>query len=230
MRRDAVHIAKHQVGSLVGGKPSRESDREDVWVKHVAPGFDRVVALAAATALPAHAAAHELQEQVLQRVVRFPQLAGIDAVQLLPHFGFAHPPHPVRREVAVVELQHLPGEPTRHVNAVGDVADGNFLFHAPRPQVRPHPAADVPVQCAHGVGTARKLQADHRHAERFAFVVRLDAAEAHELLQRDTQLIAQRSKMFFDQAGVETVVPGRHRRVRGEDRVAAPLRAARRQS
>ena len=70
-----------------------------------------VVALAAAAALPAHAAADERQQQVLQRVVRFPQLARIDVVDALPDVGLAHPLQPAGREVAVVELLHLPGEP-----------------------------------------------------------------------------------------------------------------------
>ena len=60
-------------------------------IEHVAGGFDRLVALAAAAALPADAAADEGQQQVLQRVVRFPQLARIDVVDLLPDFGLAHP-------------------------------------------------------------------------------------------------------------------------------------------
>ncbi len=37
--------------------------------------------------------------------------------------------------------------------------------------------------------------------------------------KRDAELIAQRAQVLFDQAAVEAVVSGRHRRVRGEDRV-----------
>ena len=104
------------------------------------------VALAAAAALPAHAAADERQQQVLQRVVRFPQLARVDVVDVLPDFRLAHPLQPIDRKIAVVKLLHLPGQPTGHVHAVGDVADGNFFFDAPRPEMGPHPAADVAVQ------------------------------------------------------------------------------------
>ena len=74
-----IEIGHDQVGPLVGGEPPGEADRQHVRIEHVARGFDRVVALAAAAALPAHAAADERQQQVLQRVVRFPQLARIDA-------------------------------------------------------------------------------------------------------------------------------------------------------
>ena len=37
--------------------------------------------------------------------------------------------------------------------------------------------------------------------------------------KRDAQSIAQRAQVLFDQAAVESVVAGRHRRVRGKDRV-----------
>ena len=102
------------------------------------------------------------------------------------------------------------------MHAVGDMADGNFLFHPPRPEMGPHPAGDVTVQGADGIGPPRELQPQHGHAEGFALVVGLDAAQPHELLERDAQLIAQRPEMLFDQAAVEAVVPGGDRRVRGE--------------
>ena len=71
------------------------------------------VALAAAAALPADPAADERQEQVLQGVMRFPELARIDVVDPLPDLRLAHAAHPVDGEVAVVELLHLPGQPAR---------------------------------------------------------------------------------------------------------------------
>ena len=50
-------------------------------------------------------------------------------------------------------------------------------------------------------------------------VLRLDAAEAHQLVGRDAELVAQRAQVLFDQAGVEAVVTGGDGRVRGEDGV-----------
>ncbi len=106
------------------------------------------------------------------------------------------------------------------MHAVGDVADGNFFFDAPRPKVGPHAARDVAVQSADGVGPARELEAEDGHAERFVFVLRFDAAEAHQLVVRDAELVAQRAKMLFDQGPPsKAVVAGGHGRVRGEDGV-----------
>ena len=138
---------------------------------------------------------------------------------LLPDARVAHPLLPVGAEVAVVELVHRVGEPAGDVDAVGDVADGDFLLDAPRPEMGPHAARDVAVQRAHGVGAPRELQADDGHAERFVLVLRLDAAEAHQLGGRNAELVAQRAQVLFDQAGVEAVVAGGDGRVRGEDRV-----------
>ena len=94
----------------------------------------------------------------------------------------------------------------------------------------PHPPRNVAVKLAHGVGPPRDLEPDDRHAERLVLVLRLDAAQAHELLVADAELIAQRAQMLFDQAAVKPVVAGRHRRVRGEDRAAGQLRGGRRRT
>ncbi len=51
--------------------------------------------------------------------------------------------------------------------------------------------------------------------------MRLDAPQAHQLLQRYAQLVAHGAKVLFYQARVEAIVPGGDRCVRGED---APLR------
>ena len=192
-------------------------------IEDVPRGLDRLVALAAAAALPADPPPHERQQQVLQGVMRFPQLARIDVVDRLPHFRLAHAVHPVGGKVAVVELLHLPGQPALDVDAVGDVADGDFLLDAPRPEVGPHPPGDVAVQVAHGVGPAGELQPQHGHAERLVLVLRLDAPQAHQLLGRDAQLVAQRAEVLFDQVAVEAVVAGGHGRVRGEHRVLGHL-------
>src|SRR5205085_10382722 len=111
----------------------------------VAGRFDGVIALAAAATLPTDAAADEREQQVLQRVVRLPQLARIDVVNVLPDFRLTHSEDPLRRKVPVVKLQHLLREPAWNVNTIGDVADRNFLFHSPRPERGPHPPRDVPV-------------------------------------------------------------------------------------
>ena len=190
----AVDVVEEQVGPLVGGEPPGEADGEDVRIEDVPRGLDHFVALAAAAALAAEPAADEGQHQVLQGVVRFPKLARIDVVDALPDLRIAEPGHPAGLEVAVVKLHHLVGQPGGNVDAVGDVADGDLLLRPPRPEMGPHPPRDVAVQVAHGVGPPRELQPQHGHAERLVLVLRLDAAQAHQLLEGDAQLVAQRDQ------------------------------------
>ncbi len=49
--------------------------------------------------------------------------------------------------------------------------------------------------------------------------MRFDAAQAHQLLMRNAQLITERTEMLFHQTAVKAVVAGGHGRVRGEDSV-----------
>ena len=64
----------------------------------------------------------------------------------------------------------------------------------------------------------RRLQRQHRHAEVFAAVVRVDAAERHQL-RRGRGPSASRSgpRCSSIRSRREAIVAGRHRRVRGED-------------
>ena len=75
------------------------------------------------------------------------------------------------------------------------------------------------MQLADGVRPPRHLQTHNRHAERLLIVLRLHAAQPHELVVRNAELLAQRAQVLVDQPRVEAVVTGRHRRMRGEHRV-----------
>ena len=53
--------------------------------------------------------------------------------------------------------------------------------------------------------------------------MRFDAAQPHELLERDAELIAERAEMLFDQSAVEAIVSRRHRRMSRENRLLSDL-------
>src|SRR5205807_2176566 len=59
------------------------------------------------------------------------------------------------------------------------MADRYLLDRFVRIQTMPHMPADPPVQFAHGIGRPRKLEREHRHAEGFLLVVRVDPAQFH---------------------------------------------------
>ena len=135
---------------------------------------------------------------------------------------------PAHAQVPIVEAAHLRRQPRGHVHAIGDVADGHRVFRPFGIEATPHGARNLAVQRADRVHAPRQLQAQHRHAEGLAVVRGMLAAEAHQVLVRDAQLLAQRAQVLFDQVGAEAVVAGGHRRVRGKDHLARNL--ARRRS
>ena len=118
--------------------------------------------------------------------------------------------------MAIVDLAHLRREPRLDVDAVGDVADRHVIFAALGIEAAPHRPRHLAVQRRHGVGAVAGSQGQHRHAERLVAVVRVDAAEAHELVAIEAERFAQRSEVLVDEPRAEAVVPGRHRRVRRE--------------
>ena len=134
---DQRHIPHDQVGPLVGGETPGESDRERLGVEGLAQLFDHGVGQAAPLRLRRQPRAGIDDQPVLQRLVRFPQFARGHLLEPGPDLRLAGTQVPVDRQHAVVKHAHLRGQPRRHVHAVGDVADGNFLFAPPRPEARP---------------------------------------------------------------------------------------------
>ena len=114
------------------------------------------------------------------------------------------------------------------MHAVGDVADRHRLPPPCRDSRPVHIARETsPCSAETALARARKLQAQHRHAELFVPDCRDSRDPAPSARRaRCPSCVAQRSEVLFDQIGVEAVVTGRHRRVRGEDDLAR-RRAAR---
>ena len=220
---EPVDFREEQSRPLVGGESTGKADGQNIRIEHATGRFHRLVALAAPAALPRQASPHELQQEVFQGVMRLPEFAWINLVDLLPDIRLSHPPNPAGREDAVIQLQHLPREPTRHVDTVGDVPDRHFLFNPRRPKARPHPSADMAMQGADGVGPPRQLEAEHCHAEWLVMVVRLNPAHSHQVFMGDAEGVAGRPEMLFDQAPVKSVMARWHGGVSGKDRLPGYL-------
>ncbi len=216
----ALKIGQDEVGALVGGEAAGESDGQCVWTEHLAEAHESFARFVAALGLLDGSAADELEKLGFQAEVRLPEFAVIDVLNAFPDFGIARVLVPVGAEMAVVEAEHLRSEPGRNVNSVGDVADGNFVLRLAGAEAGPHGAGDFAVQGGNGIGAAREPEAEHGHAKKFLLIAGLLAAQAHEAFWRETEIVAQRTKMLFDQVGFEAVVTGRHGGVSGEDNFA----------
>ena len=158
--------------------------------------------------------------------MRLPQLGVGDAVDARPHARIGEVVAPVGAHVLRVEVLHRGREPGAHVDAVGDVADRDFVLAVVRPQHLPRLARDAPVQRRHAVRVARHLERQHGHAQRLAVILGADASEAQEFVLGQPQRPAQRLQVIVDQLGREAVVARVDRRVRREHRALGDLLGA----
>ena len=213
---EQLQVAADQIGPFVGGEPPGEADRQHPRIERRRKLLQGRVGDVAAAGLLDQPVAGVGDQPALERLVRFPQFARRELLDRRPHFGFAGAQIPVERQHAVVQRADLRRQPGRHVNAVRDVPDRDFFFAAPRPEIGPHPAADDAVQARDGVRPPAELERQHRHAERFLLVLRLDAPQAHQRIVLEPQLVALRPEVLFDQLGAEAVVPGGDGSVRRE--------------
>ena len=110
------------------------------------------------------------------------------------------------------------------MHAVGDVANGNLVFALAGKKAGPHIAGDFSVQRRNGVRASRQTQSPTRSYRTIQRIRRVFAAQAHQGFMAKSHRIAKRAEVFFDQAGVEAVVAGRHGRVGREDNLARDAR------
>ena len=153
----------------------------------------------------------------------FPELAVVDVFDGFPRALGAAALLPVHAEVAIVKAKHLRSKPRRDMDTIGDMADGDCVFRAAGIEALPHGARDFAVERGNRVDAAGKLETEDGHAEGLTMIGGMFAAEAHEVLVGDTELIAQRSEVFFDEVGTEAIVAGGNGRMGGEDDFAGNL-------
>lgn len=213
---ESVDVADDQVGPFVGGEPSGETDRQRAGIEHVLEGLGVRFRPLQTLGLFDERLAGKHDQPVLQRLVGLPQFGRCDPLEAGPDFRFTTLQVPVGRQHLVVEDAHLVGQPGRNVHTVGDVTDRNFFFAAVRPEAVPHATADDTMQVRNGVGAAARLEGEHRHAEGFGVIVRVDASQPHAGLDTQPEFVGERAEVFLDEAVVEPVMTGRDRRVRGE--------------
>ena len=133
---------------------------------------------------------------------------------------------PAGAQMPVVEPEHLRRQPRGNVHAVGDVADGHrVLLPAGIQHLSTSRATLRRAAPRRHWRAARSFSAQHRHAELFV-VVAADSRGPGPSSARCESPSASRSgpRCSSIKSGVEAIVPGRHRRVRGEDHFARHAR------
>ena len=120
-------------------------------------------------------------------------------------------------EVPVEQLAHRHADPRRHVDAVGDIADGDLVELAVGPQRAPHLTRDLAVTPADGIGGAAHPQRRLGDPERRRRIGAGVMAERHQLVDGRPELADQPSDDRLDLIARVRVVAGGDRRMRGED-------------
>ena len=187
--REPLGTAEEEARALVRREAAGEADREDVGVE-----------LARAAGLD-----DEPEQTLLRAAVRCPEIVRRQLARALE----------LRIRVAEQGLE-LRREPRPLVDAVRDRGDRNLVDARLGPEPVPHLPRDRAVQLRDAVRVLRRAERERREPE--ALVVRLDLAEREEIVPGEAAALDEPAEARLHEPGIEDLVPGRHRRVRREDR------------
>src|SRR6266566_5661585 len=82
----------------------------------------------------------------LERLMGFPQLAIVHAIDAFPKPVAACARRPVGSEVPVVNLTHLGRKPGRHMNTISNMADRHIFLGVSGEKWRPHGARHLAMR------------------------------------------------------------------------------------
>src|ERR1700727_1806413 len=127
---------------------------------------------------------------------------------------------PSHTEMTVVKPRHLRRQPGRHMDTIGDVADGHGFFRLAVKEALPHGSGYLAVERRNGIGAAGKQEPNHGHAERLVLIGRILAAKAHQSFEANAKLITQWPEVLLNQIGRKAVVTRGARRGGGKEHLA----------
>src|SRR6185369_4721648 len=127
-RCQSFDVSENQVCALIGCEATGKTDGQCIRTEHAAQCLQIFFRLSTTRRLLDCTFANEINKTRLQVEVRLPKLAVINAVNTLPGRGLAATLMPVGPEMTIVEAKHLRSDPSRHVDAVSNVPDGDFIF------------------------------------------------------------------------------------------------------
>ena len=192
----------------------------DVGIEQRRGRGDPIGGLAAALAAPApRARRDEVDQARLEHLVRLPQLAVVDAVDRAPRPRARRCARPSRGPGGGRRAARICGASHEwHVHAVGDVADRHLVGARARATAAATSAATrrraAPTRRWRGGSAA--APAPSCRTSRRGSAGRRGRGPCRSSLG-EAQRVAQRAEVLLDQRRGEAVVPGGHRRVRGED-------------
>ena len=214
----ALGVAEQQRAALVRRKAAREANRQHFRIENFFSFFNRARRSAGALELELDAFAGPRHQARAAAFVDAPQFRVGDHFRAAP-LGSLVPrvERPARATVAHEQFVQLIGDVGADVTAIGDVADRHFVDRHVRPNARPHCPRHFAVELGDAVGGSGGAQRQDRQRERFALVVRIDAAQREEGLAVDAQLAVPIAEVTVHEIDIENFISGRNGRVRGEN-------------
>ena len=224
-----VEVGEEEVRTLVGGKTTGEADEERVGVDLVEQAHDaRRIALVLEPVL-AEAATDVLNEFRLELHAGVPNHLIGNFVNLFPDLLVALVAHESLVEILVIDSLPLLGAPGGEVYAVGDVAHVAFfgigvIYVQPfvvgadgvvqttlggqiaGPDALEHLLADAAVEPTYTIDFLTSLAEEGGHTEFLALVLGIGAAEAHEVVPRDTKFLSKATHILAEETLFEVVV------------------------
>ena len=212
-----VRVAQQQGGALVAGGAAGEADGEDFRVENAAGVGQLGAGGIALGELFFHGLAGGTDQAAAAEFVGPPDFLVRNSVDQGSHFGLAHAFFPIHADVLLEQRQYFRRQPRGGMHAIGDVADWQFIAHLLGPDVLPHAAGDVAVQLADSIGKMGETQAEDGHRKGRGGIARRPAV-VDEIPRINAGGGLEGFEVGFHQVHREGFIPGRDRRVGGEDR------------
>ena len=217
----AVDVGEEQMGALVGGETTTETNHQRVGRDALQQRHDTCrVALVAQPRL-AELLADVVDELLLQCHTRFPDFGIGHLLNGVPNGFVALVEYKARIEIFVIDETPFRGRPGGQVHAVGDVAHVVFFGEIALPQGCKHLLAHPSVELAHTVHLLAGVAGKDTHAETFVVIIGIFAAHSYEFVPRYAQHFGVTTHIFSKESFVKIVVTCRNGRVHGVERRGA---------
>src|SRR4030042_414330 len=122
---------------------------------------------------------------------------------------------PIRSQIFIVKALHFQSYPCWHMNSIGYMRNGDFVFLAFRPELMPHLSRRLAMKLAHCVALLAQRQGEHRHVANIATTLML--SQFQECLAIHFQRAPVVMEVLVNELHREHIVTCRDRSMSGEN-------------
>ena len=208
-----IKICEEQMGALISGEATAEADHQRVRIDTLQQRHHTSRIALIAEPLLRELVADILDELLLQRHTRLPDLIVRNIVDSMPDLLVALILHERGIEVLVVDVAPLCCAPCGEMHAIGHITHMILFREIAFPDRSEHLLAHPAMELGHAVDFLTGIASEDTHAETLVVVIGILTAHADELIPADAQTSGVATHVLTEQTFVEIVVTGRNRRV-----------------